>query len=301
MPEAAAPATPAPSVPFAPVTVPAPAPLLAGKFADEAALSKGIQEARKAIGLTPFPDSVKIIGADGLFIDAKSAESEYKSYERQIGKPKEPAAPAVTPATPAVMPVLGGEPLADDAAPAQVLERAGLKQQDLIETWTKNGALTDEQYSKLKEADPRLSRLNAAQAKAIVNQEFRLNDAQSKLNQIAVNDAITSAHAIAGGKDKFDALILEAPKFVPASEREGLDLLVKNPKTLAMATRILMTMHADSVGAAGAKPVVGGQPGGGQPQITTTAEYLAVEKRAVAGDKGAQATILAMTNHHNLK
>lgn len=298
MPEAAAPATPAPSAPLAPVTVPAPAPLLAGKFADEAALSKGIQEARKAIGLTPFPDSVKIIGADGLFIDAKSAESEYKSYERQIGKPKESAAPA---ATPAAMPVLGGEPLADDAAPAQVLARAGLKQEDLTETWTKNGALTDDQYSKLKEADPRLQRLNAAQSKTIINQEFRLNDAQSKLNQIAVNDAVTSAHAIAGGKDKFEALIQEAPKFVPASEREGLDLLVRNPKTLAMATRILMTMHADSVGAAGAKPVVSGQPASGHPQITTTAEYLALEKRAVAGDKGAQATILAMTNHHNLK
>ena len=60
----------------APPPKPAEAQKFAGKYADEAAFRTGINEARKAGGLAPYGEKVKLIGEDGLYATREAAEAD---------------------------------------------------------------------------------------------------------------------------------------------------------------------------------------------------------------------------------
>lgn len=290
------PTTPAPSVATTTGTPPAPVAtstpeskpvLLAGKYADSAALEKGIREANIKLDFDSLPDG-ELIGEGKRFKDTAAAEKFYRGLDKMIGKPVETPKPSGE-----VQPLkLGEDPLPDDAAPAQVLDRAKLKAEDLAKQWKDKGSLTDEQYAALKKADPRLERLSAAAAKSIINQEMELSSLRHSQKQAAQAASQNACAEIAGGRDKLDALLKAAPQFVPADELSAMEKFIGDPATAKSATRLLMQMQAEYLGTAGSRPLINGQATPGGSGITTWKEYKDVERRGIAGDKAAQALLL---------
>lgn len=263
-----APATPAPEQK---------APLLAGKYADQAGLEKGIREARKAAGFEVIPDKLPIIGEDGLFADTAAAEREYKRLD-QIINAKKPDGATKPPALTIGEEAKGGEKPPEDASVNDILDKAGIKFEEAEAEFTKNGKLSDEQLKAIRKNHPWMSHNIAVQlAKAELSER--------KLANIADQQSMHEAASAVGGMEQLDALVKNAGAFVPKDQQPELQKMLNNPKQRVLAVRMLKQMHAEHIGAGGAAPMINGQMGGsGASAITTVKQYKELERRYTAGE-----------------
>lgn len=281
------------AAPAAPVVIPAPgasaspapATLLAGKYADRPALEKGIREGVKHLtGSDLFPEGA-LIGEGKFFADDAAAEKHYKEkIEPAIKQPKGKEAPAPAAADPLK---IGGEPLPENADVPTILAKAGLKDADVVKQFTENGDLTDEQYKAIRGVRPGLS-------KSDIKLIAEGMQAKSVLVAQAVGKARSEAANAAGGADQLSALLNAAKLFVPEGEQAGINAMLQNPATTVAAVKVLKQMHADHIGAGGSTSVIAGSPPGAAPAITSISEYKNLERAAMSGNAAARERLLTI-------
>lgn len=278
-----------PSPPVSPSTPPAsappatPAPKLAGKYDTPDALEKGIREIRTKTGFEPLPDSLKLIGEGGLYADAAAAEREYKRMESLLGGPK----PAAKPAELSITPNQVAEPEGDLDIPAMVT-KAGLKMEDLESQFTEKGDLTEEQYAAIRKARPGLTK---GDIKAIAEGMA----AKAALRTQAMEKVVGEAQSLAGGEQQLAMLRTWAAQNIAPERLAKFNAQVKaDPTFYPEMVRIIAAEHSAAVGAGKAQPLIAGVAGNAMTTPPSPAEYKELEKRALAGDKAAQARILAM-------
>lgn len=268
----------------------APARKFAGKYENESTFRVGLNEARKAGGLEPFNDKVKLIGEDGMYPTPESAEKDYARYTSLIQN--KPAAPA-SPTNPKPLQI-GGE-LTDEDGPEQILERAGLADKDVAEQFTKNGKLTDEQYAAIR-------KINPGYGKKIADEIVRGRIAIAQVTAMKLNSVIDEASQPFGGKEAFDKFLrVTAPQFLSTEQQAAYSKMLNDPATTVAAAQTLKTLHTAHLGGGGGK-FVSGQPGGDIPQKITTADFLALSEQARSpGPNQAAAMARMMTiDHRNI-
>jgi hypothetical protein len=134
----------------------------------------------------------------GKFKDAAALEAAYKELEKKLGTPPPPADPALTPKI-------------EPATEAQdVVQRAGLKQEDLAMEYAKDGKLSDASYTKLAAVGVTKPMVDAY-----------LNSAQAEVT--AFNGKV---YAMAGGEAEFTALAKWAANNVPKSTLEAYNAAI---------------------------------------------------------------------------
>lgn len=168
----------------------------------------------------------------------------------------------------------------DDDGVDKILGLAGLKIEDTTAAWVKDGKLSDDQYAKLKAADPKLT-------KAVVNQVIKGMVADQQVAQQTEaaraefqQTALAKAHALAGGETQF-ANLIAFKNSLPADRVAAFNKQLEGGDTYEGAIALLMREHAVAVGAGKAQPLVAGQPGssGGAP-YASPAEFKAATLEA---------------------
>lgn len=229
-PPAAPPATPAPATPPAPPAQPgAGEQLLAGKFKTVADLEAGYLAAQQLIGSR----QPQVPGGDSL----------------KITPPADAAA-------------AGG-----DAQTKSIVDRAGLKMDDLMAQFTQHGDLTPEQYQAFG---------RAGVAKADVRDYIDGRVAKQTLQQKLEADVRAQALQKVGGEEQLGTLLTWAKGNLKPEEAQWYDQQASNPRTALQGFEWLMARHRDAVGAGGAAPIVGGgAPAGGAAGFASQAELMA--------------------------
>lgn len=271
MPEAPAAPPPAAPPPAAPVTPPANPPAPAAPQAPA--------------WLNDVPEKLRRATPEETIAEVIKSRNE---LERTLGSRGQPQAP-----TPPSAPESGlsiPEPSADDDLPT-VIQKSGLKMDALEKQWKEHGKLTDEQYAALRRAKPGFTNkdIDIFAAGLVAQAEVRAaRQAQWK----------QEAAAIAGGQDKLDFLLGNAPSFVPAAELEGVREMVADPVLFRQGIRLLSLYHAEHTKSGGSVPLItgsGGTADNGFPK--NDAERVALIDRAAAGDADAQRILTAYAKH----
>jgi len=249
--------------------------LLAGKYADQAALEKGIREGMSKAQFEDLPEG-ELIGEGKRFPSVAAAEKYYRGIDRIIsaGKAAEPGV-----AKPTELKLGGGtEPISEDIDVPDMLDKAGISFEDAEAAFSKDGKLTDEQLKAIRKNQPWMSHKIATRlAKAEL--------ADRKLANLADQQSLADAAQVMGGMDKLDALVKAAGSFVDKKEWPEMHKALNDPKRRVTAVRLLKQMHAEHIGAGGAAPVINGTGGGaGGPSISTAKEYFDLQSRALAGE-----------------
>lgn len=280
--------------------------LLAGKYENEDALWKGIDEGRKALGMQPLDrKAVK---------DVAVAVDHYKSIQNIIaaGVPK---APATTPEQPPAAGTQAGNPAAtlkvggEETPPAPVvdpenvldlLKAANLDPQAVEKQWNEKKALTDEQFGAIKKVIDPEGKLNSKAVKLLIDQSARGLVAENALNRAKSSAAVSRAEQIAGGKEAFDQLLKDAKGFVPASELDDVNQRLNSAAHIEGVTRQLMMMRKDHVGAGKSLPTTNGAatpPGMGKVSL---AEFRKLSAAMKEGDTSARERLIAISNNPDL-
>lgn len=319
------PGTPAPgSTTPEPTTPPTPTPptdpnasggkLLAGKFQDENALFTGYANAREKLGLPKVEG--KLVGPDGLFTSTRAVERAYADLAVMIrkggGKADDTPPPADPPADPpknddgslSIKPDDGKQTqddnaLPDDAGVDQVLERAGLKNDDIVKQWSESGKLTDEQYAALKKVNPGYTR---AVVDAFIQGQQAAIAAQQQAQQQIKQQAVT----MAGGEQQLGNLFQWAARNVPKEQLGDPDNpapgtinhRLADPHLYQGAIRELLATHSEAVGAGKAQALVHGgtapdHPGGSGFTTAQEMRNAMEESRKKYGDWKKDAALLA--------
>lgn len=256
-------------------TPPEPVKKFAGKYETQEAFAAGINEARKKLGL----DEAEVFGDKGLYASPESAERGYRELTtlmRKVAPSKEPAEEMK----------LGEEPKPDEGAktPEQIVEKAGLKWDEVQERFLKDGTLDDAEYKAIQKIRPGLSReLIDAMAQGMVAKAQVVNQARSQMRG--------EAATIVGGDDNLAALLAAAPSFVPADEKDAFNARLADPKHYKGALRDLMHMHAEAVGAGKAKPLASGTASAGPSVAKDASEWGRLLRAAANGDEDARRKI----------
>jgi hypothetical protein len=231
----------------------------------------------------------------GKYKTPDELEKGYIELQKKIGQPKALEAPAAegdplkigTP--PAGLP----EEIPDTADLGVVLEKAGLKQDDVDKAFAETGKLTDEQYKAIK-AKYNLPR-------AAVDQFLEGQQAQAAVKVQAQQRIKTEAAAIVGSEAALTTLLSTAKEFIPPDEIDDINARLADPKRFKGALRDVMEFHRASVGAGKSAPLASGQPartGGGEAFVTPT-EYQNAMKEAkkkfgdISKDPGFMARVAA--------
>lgn len=249
-----------------------PAKKFAGKYESEDAFAKGINEARKALGL----DEVEtVIGEGGLYSSPEAAERGYKDLTKLLRTTKPPET------DPAMKLGEETETQPDDAAsPEQILQKAGLNFADLEKQYTEDGKLSDEQYKAIQKARPGLSReLIDSMADGMMAKAQMVRAEQGRMRAEAAD--------LVGGEDNLTELLKNARSFVPADEIEDVQQRLSDPKRFKGAIRDLKEFHAKAVGSDKAKPLAGGGGPGGQVGAKDSVEFSRLMALASQGDANA--------------
>lgn len=174
----------------------------------------------------------------------------------------------------------------EDADIPTLIERAGLKTDEIEGHWKEHGRLTDEQYAAIRKKAPGMSN-------KLINDMAEGLVAKTELMQVRRQQIRSECAQILGGEDQLKSLLNAASTFVPPDELPAMNRLLADPKTAKSAIRVLQQMHADSVGAGKSKPLIGGStmPGGGPARSMD--EYNALIAAVARGDQGARARIMA--------
>jgi len=282
-----------PTPPIPPPPPPAPT-LIAGKFADRAALEQGIHQIAKQIGYE-FDTAKPLIGPGGHAADVDGAVQIYKGLERmqamrQPTPPAPPAPPAPTPSPPKPNEKIElGVQVNDDTTVEQIVEAAGLTMDDLAAQYSQNGKLTDEQYAAIKKVNPAMSR-------PIVNEIARAKVAGAQQLAGMRQQLVT----MTGGQAQFDNLIASAHQFLDPHEITPYQDSLNNPTTARQAMESMLFRHQQAVRSGKVQPLTGGdqtQPAGGASGaiIQSRDEYAKIANRAERGDKEAAKRLHA---HH---
>lgn len=193
----------------------------------------------------------------GKYKTVEDLEKSYVELQKKLGAPKPPAdADALkidTTPTPKV------EEIPDTADLGVVLEKAGLKQDEVAKAFSETGKLTDDQYKAIK-AKYNLPR-------AAVDQFMAGQAAQAAVQTITQKQIRAEAATIAGSEEALNSLLASAKDFVPADEIEDINARLADPKRYKGAMRDIMEFHKAAVGAGKSKPLVSGTPartGGGE-------------------------------------
>ena len=252
--------------PVPPVTPAAPPRKFAGKYEGEAAFRTGLNEARKAGGLAPYGEKVKLIGEDGVYATPELAEADYGRYTSLI-KPATPASPT----NPKPLQI-GGE-LTDEDGPEQILERAGLADKDVAEQFQKNGKLTDEQYAAIR-------KINPGYGKKIADEIVKGRIAIAQVSAMRLNTVIDEASKPFGGKEAFDKFLrVTAPQFLTTEQQAAYSKMLNDPATTVAAAQTLKTLHAAHLGGGGGN-IHSGSPGGEVRQKMSAAEFESLSAQA---------------------
>lgn len=283
-------------MPETPPVAPNPDSMIAGKYETPEAFDKGFREIAGKIGIE-IPEDTPIIAKDGkgLFASQDAAVTGYKGYETALGK----ITAAAKPATPATPPKPGEDPLivkaqepetpAEDEPLDALLQRAGLKTEDVIEQWQEKGDLTPEQYKALGK-----HHVTKAMARAFM-------EGQAAVAAIAMQRqeaAVAAAEKIVGGKPQLDTLREWASKNIKPDELNRLAAII-DPKrggsrdNYPEYVEMLAARHAKAVGSGGAQPLVQGGAGTPTQGAKDGTEFSDLVRRAGMGDASAIAAINA--------
>lgn len=176
------------------------------------------------------------------FETPEAMAKSYTELEKKLGASKPPTSAPQIPTPPAV------PDLPDDAGISAIVERTGLKEAEIAQTWQEKGDLSPEQYAAFKKQGI---------PKGAVKEYLQ---AQSILGQQIVQKALTEAHAVVGGQKEHENLLQWAGSGgVPAEEVAAMNAeLADDPRKIVAITERLYAKHVKALGAGNARPLVEG-------------------------------------------
>lgn len=245
-------------------------PLIAGNYKDETAFNAGYDEIVKTLGLEG--------AAQTTFESLDQKVKAYKAMRTVLSQRKK------TEEKPAETPVDDqkktdqntdlSKAVNDDPDLNAVLTTAGLKAEDLAESWKTGKKLTDEQYAALKKVNPLFGR-------KLVDQYFSGVEAQAQTVVHRQTEAKSKAVQIAGGEDELRT-ILEFAKGLPnaAELSKGLEGFDTYETTL----KAIMHEHQKTVGSTKVKTLINdGAAAATTGGFASVEDYMATVKAAKAG------------------
>lgn len=272
----------------------------AGKYDSPEALEAGYREIRGKLGMGELPTDKPLFGSGGRYADVAALEASYKDLEtalRARGTPTPPKDGDKPPATPpkgdlGITPASEAAP-EDDIGIDEILQKSGLKAEDLVTAFTQKGELTTDQYKAIQKARPGLS-------KKIINTLIRGEMAAFEAIQQRAGAARAKAIESLGGEQQHDALRQWASENVPAAELKRLGQLVEaDPDFYPTMMDIVAHRYQAAVKAGNAKPLVTGDaPASGGSMPTTLDEFTKLADKAAAGDRGAIALLKRIPESH---
>ncbi len=213
--------------------------------------------------------------------------------------PAAPAAPAAPAPTPAVEPTTPS--LKPAAAPEgelnikSVFEKAGLDARVIAKEFVENGTVSDETVRLIKASDPKLNFMG----KELIRDFVAGQAAMHQIATMRAETAIKAATEAVGGATQLENLKTWAAQNVDPARMAKLEAMIKNDATLYPdVVRILANEYASKAGAAGSKPLIGGQPGtaglaGAKP--TNPQEMASLMGRVNSGDRTAAQILSSMS------
>lgn len=251
---------------------------------------KGHRELAKHVG-TPMDDGRPYIGPGGYYRTEAEAKQGFDALNKVRGrlrpaselqqpeggeqpagetKPEGDGKPA-TPAPEGTKPLAvgkqagGAPPAGEDEGVDEIMTRAGLKAEEVIETFRKDGKLSDEQFKAISKAQPGISR-------KLANEMAELRIAKAERDDMARALIWNQAAEMVGGMDKLRALQVEVDTYVPADELPDINRRLSDPKLWRGAMTQILAYRSAHLNAApqngraaaptGTGPVA--SPGGGE-------------------------------------
>lgn len=248
--------------------------LLAGKYADAAALETGVKELMGKLGYPELDADAKIIG--GLVPDEAKAEAFYKRLESEFGK-RQSAKPK------------GDEPLAikkpkPEDEPANIgdfLASRGIDADEVVTEFKKNGKLTPEQYTKFGNL-PR----------ALVNDYLQNLSLAGEALKMRRERSVGEAVKIAGDEQKLGTYRTWAMANMEESRLSTLNaILEKNVDFYPEYIRIIKNEYEAKVGPTGGKTVTNGTASASTSPVNTREELSVVMAGVSRGDPAAIARL----------
>lgn len=272
--------------PTAPPVTPSATPeKFAGKYTDDAAAFKGVNEIRKQIGLGELSADKPLYGENGHFRDRAEAESRYKEHETVFHATRKPTA------APSDLGIKADDKI-EDEAPATVLERAGITPADAVKA-IEAGALTPEQIAKIRQTTPSYKNLSDAKINLIAKGHY----AEEQARGAERAKYFAKGTEIVGDEAKHNALREWAKANIPADELARFSkVAATDPALYPMIVRELNARYTASIGAAGTKPIVQGTNNGASSMPTNRKEFGDLMKKVNSGDPAANATLARMTD-----
>jgi len=170
-----------------------------------------------------------------------------------------------------------------------ILNRAGLKADDVAQEFQQSGRLTDAQYAALQ---------SQGVGRTMVDMVMQGQHSNAQLLQMQRTQARTAAEGLTGGAGQLDNLLAWAAN-LPPNVQADLNERLADPQRYEGAVTELMGRHRTAVGAGTAEPLIeagtGTPPGVGA--LTTKEEVTKALHAARNGDGRAQQQIMvAMQN-----
>lgn len=245
--------------PGTPAAAPAAAPMILNKYKDQPEFEKGMRNlANKAARSEVIKDGEKLIGEGGRWKTLDEAIAAHGAYsavlharggdeetkpEGEVKKPEEKTAEA-KPTEPAALRI--GEPPAADSEPADIpgiLDKAGLKLDDLKAHWQEHGDLSEDHYKAIKGV-----RKNLGDADVKLIAEGFL--AKARLHDAARTQIHGELAGIAGGEQQLKTILGDAAKHIEdPAERAAYNKMLDDPKQAKAALRAIMAIRAEKLGA----------------------------------------------------
>ena len=239
------------------------------------------------LAATPASTDPKLFA--GKYKSVEDLEKGYVELQGKLGQPS-PATPEATPSTPA--PAEPAKSLHVEPPPAvptpnetkpmdigDILNKAGVNQEDLVASWNETGKLTEDQYKKIE---------RVGYSRQITN---------GYIGGLAIQGAkmVEDAVKIVGGTDQYNNLLDWAGSNLNAAQRDNLNARLGSPVHSQGAVMELIGLHNMAIGGQG----VGGNQGmiDGTPMNTSAPaptgikEMHALSKLAQAGDAAAIAKL----------
>jgi hypothetical protein len=183
----------------------------------------------------------------GKYKNPDELEKGYIELQKKIGQPKAPAPDGDT----LKLGDVAVDEIPDTADVGAILERAGLKPEDVSKSFAETGKLSDEQYKAIK--------AKLGLPRAAVDQFLEGQQAQITVRAQAQQRIKTEAAAIVGGEAELTNLLANAKSFVPADEIEDINARLGDPKRFKGALRDVLEYRKASVGAGKSAPLVSGE------------------------------------------
>jgi hypothetical protein len=215
----------------------------------------------------------------GKFKTAEELERGYTELQRQFHSTRPQPKNDLTIAPPTI----------DDSADIPTLiERAGLKLDDLETVWAESGKLAPEQYAAIRKARPGLSNTDIDFIAEGLHAKAALRDQQ-------VAGFVAEATQLVGGETQLTTLRQWAAENIDPGRLARFNKMVKaDPSFYPDMVRLIAAEHSAKVGAGKAKPLIGGTslPVAGM-GARSAEEYSQLLQAMQTGDVNARARIAA--------